>query len=458
MKQEKRKIRDLWIAIAVMLLSMIPTNAFGAEFKSMMNITEQTAVSLYKYDLVALMKKTPNKTGTWVKTSKGYRFKLTTNQYLKNGWARIGGRIYCFDENGYRRVGFYTYRNRKYYFKSNGQLAVNYWLTNGLRKCYLKPDGTLTIGWLQYGGKYYYFSERGLMVRGWRLINGQLYYFRQDGTRVSGWEYITDSSDQQTYRHYFNSEGMPVTGWAIIDGKQYYLSERGRVTVGWKQVRDEYWYYFEEDGSGANGWKNISGSWYYFTQGIMVVNQWKDGYYLGSDGKRQTGDYDDAIYIFCGDSRTVLMGQAINNPADAYVAKSKQGYLWFRSTGFGELQNYLTKNPKAKVILNFGVNDLVNCSKYISFYQELFQMYPMARFYIVSVNPVDDENYPYLIDHGKSTEEIEAFNRQMKAAFPTRYIDTYTYLQQNGFETEDGVHYSTKTYQDIYNYIKQKTK
>ena len=152
------------------------------------------------------------------------------------------------------------------------------------------------------------------------------------------------------------------------------------------------------------------------------------------------------------------MGQAINDAKDGYVAMSKQGYLWFRSTGIGQLQNYLTQNPKAKVILNFGVNDLVNCSKYISFYQQLFQMYPMARFYVVSVNPVDDEGYPYLIDHGKSTEEIEAFNRQMKAAFPTRYIDTYSHLMTNGFETVDGVHYSDKTYQDIYNYIKNKTK
>lgn len=443
------------VLIGMALLIALPVSSFDSAAKSGLDLISGISVSAYQYNLVDNMRKTPNKTGTWVKSTKGYRFKLKTNQYLKNGWARIGGRIYCFDANGYRRVGFYTYRNRKYYFKSNGQLAVNYWLVNGTRRCYLKPDGTLSIGLLKYGGKYYYFNERGLMVRGWQTIDSKLYYFKEDGTRASGWTMIKDSKDQKTYRHYLTAQGIPLKGWQMIDGKQYYLSDRGKVTTGWKNVRNDYWYYFEEDGAGAKGWRQIDGDWYYFSsEGIMLTNQWVDGYYLGSDGKRtEDSDTDETQYIFCGDSRTVLMSQTINHPEHGYVAKSGNGYLWFRSTGMGELQELLNKNPRANVILNFGVNDVGNCSKYISLYQDLFKMYPMARFYIASVNPVDDINYPEIKERHKSTAEVEAFNKKMKAAFPTRYIDTYSYLKKIGFETIDGVHYSDQTYWDIYNYI-----
>ena len=458
MKWWKKTVFAAFIGLCLTLIMSV-SGQLG-EVKAAISVEDAMGGSAYQYNLVEIMRKTPNKTGTWEQNSNGYRFRLSSNQYLKDGWARIGGRIYCFDENGYRRTGFYTYRGRKYYLKSNGQLAVNYWLTNGLRKCYLKPDGTLTIGFLKYNGKYYYFSERGLMVRGWRLIDGDLYYFKDDGTRASGWEMIKDSSDQQTYRHYLSSEGIPLTGWQMIDGKQYYLSDRGRVTVGWKNVREDYWYYFEEDGAGAVGWKKIDGSWYCFSnEGIMLTSQWVDGYYLGSDGKRQEDTQgQERTYVFCGDSRTVLMSQTINKPEHEYIAKSGQGYLWFRSTGMGLLQEYLNEHPKSNVVLNLGVNDVVNCSKYITLYRELFKMYPSTRFYIMSVNPVDDVNYPDIVNRHKSTEEVEAFNRKMKETFPIRYIDTYSYLQTVGFETLDGVHYTDQTYWDIYHYAMEKMK
>lgn len=450
------KKTGLMICLCTALSFMAPDSSICAE--AALNIEDVRQASAYQYDLVSNMRKTPNQVGTWVKSSKGYRFKLKTNQYLKNGWARIEGRIYCFDANGYRRVGFYTYRNRKYYFKSNGQLAVNYWLRNGDRTCYLKPDGTLAVGMLRYGGNYYYFNERGLMVRGWTQIDDKMYYFREDGTRASGWEMIKDPSDGKTYRHYFSAAGTPVRGWKMIDGKQYHLTETGRVTVGWEKVHNNYWCYFEEDGSGAIGWKEIEGSWYCFSnEGIMLVNQWVDGYYLGSDGRR-VEDTEERTYIFCGDSRTVLMSRVINNPDHLYVARSGCGYFWFRSTGMGDLQKYLEKNPKAKIILNLGVNDVGNCEKYINLYKDLFKMYPMAKIYIMSVNPVDDINYPEIIERHKSTAEVEAFNKKMKAAFPTRYIDAYSYLKQIGFGTIDGVHYTDQTYRDIYQYVLSQTK
>ena len=79
--------------------------------------------------------------------------------------------------------------------------------------------------------------------------------------------------------------------------------------------------------------------------------------------------------------------------------------------------------------------------------------YPQARFYIMSVNPVEDDKYPVLVQHKKEHKTGKIFNSRMKAAFPYRYIDAYNYLTTSGFETLDGCHYTDVTYLKIYQYV-----
>ena len=48
---------------------------------------------------------------------------------------------------------------------------------------------------------------------------------------------------------------------------------------------------------------------------------------------------------------------------------------------------------------------------------------------------------------------IKKFNKKMKAAVPNHYINTFSYLTKKGFESNDGLHYLTATYKDLYNYV-----
>ena len=226
------------------------------------------------------------------------------------------------------------------------------------------------------------------------------------------------------------------------------------MATGWRYFTQKT-YYFNQDGSAAAGWKKINGTWYYFSsKGIMATNCWVDGNYLGQDGKRtNSGSEEESRYkIFCGDSRTQQLKNAVASSENGYVAKYGQGYTWFVNEGLPELKKLLAVHPQADVILNFGVNDLWNISRYIQLYQELMSTYPEARFYVMSVNPVEDDKYPVLVQHKKTTKLVKIFNSRMKAAFPYRYIDTYSYLETSGYETLDGCHYTDMTYLKIYHY------
>ena len=42
---------------------------------------------------------------------------------------------------------------------------------------------------------------------------------------------------------------------------------------------------------------------------------------------------------------------------------------------------------------------------------------------------------------------------KLKEEFGSRYIDSASYLKTEGFETVDGLHFSTNTYLEIHDYV-----
>lgn len=156
-------------------------------------------------------------------------------------------------------------------------------------------------------------------------------------------------------------------------------------------------------------------------------------------------------FIFVGDSRTVGMHNALlkNGVEDAcsFIAKSGEGFYWLYHDGIVELEEALREDPYATVIFNLGVNDLKEADQYISFYQELFSVYHDPSFYIMSVNPVNDEKCS-----GASNAEIKAFNEKMQEEFPDKYLNCYDYLLEHDFGTVDGLHYTDTTYRMIHHY------
>lgn len=151
-----------------------------------------------------------------------------------------------------------------------------------------------------------------------------------------------------------------------------------------------------------------------------------------------TPPYDKWYWI--GDSRTVGLSNyfPINN-----LAKVNCGLCDYKDNAdtIYSLKGY-------NIIINLGVNDLCNIQDYIDTYNNMPEDFISNNTIIImSVNPCDG-SYSYL------NSAIENFNEQLSENLDNRYyfIDTYSYLTANGFSTVDGLHYTQKTYTDIYHY------
>lgn len=73
---------------------------------------------------------------------------------------------------------------------------------------------------------------------------------------------------------------------------------------------------------------------------------------------------------------------------------------------------------------------------------------------LLSVNPLDKEKCDkYGYDYDGVMSGIEVFNDKLSET-EYMYIDTYSYLMNNGFSTVDGLHYTDDTYRLIYNYVR----
>ncbi len=154
--------------------------------------------------------------------------------------------------------------------------------------------------------------------------------------------------------------------------------------------------------------------------------------------------------IFIGDSRTVGMKQSVGSNQDIWSCKSSMGLNWMKSTGVPNIDKQVTTGTAVVVLM--GVNDLYQINNYITYMNSLADGVSKrgGQLYFVSVNPTS-KSKDYL------NEDIDNFNAKMRQGMSNkiRYIDTNSYLKNIGFSSGDGLHYSTKTYKDIYNYIKK---
>lgn len=187
--------------------------------------------------------------------------------------------------------------------------------------------------------------------------------------------------------------------------------------------------------------------------------------------------------IFVGDSRTNRMQRTLQNLNSGYyesnllrdidfVYEEGKGLEWLKSQGMNSIlsiaeENYSVLKPTA-VIFNLGVNDPGNMYDYISYYQEIAESLQKknCKLFFMSVNPVNSKTIEYLGKNAIRKEEvIRKFNSVVCSALGStfEYIDTYSYLMENGYGTnisgtgvdlpdDDGLHYTTKTYKRIFKY------
>lgn len=183
--------------------------------------------------------------------------------------------------------------------------------------------------------------------------------------------------------------------------------------------------------------------------------------------------------IMVGDSRTVRMRQALaaqncgaNMNGVRFVSASGQGLKWFKDEGYRHLINQIkhirvSSSKPVAVVFNLGVNDLYRISDYVAYMNELApELEKMnCKLYYMSVNPI---NGVMIEKTGRLSLRKEAdvreFNDRIKTGLDDyTYIDSYSWLMQNGFGTsngvngkdsseDDGLHYTVKTYKRIYDY------
>ncbi len=156
-------------------------------------------------------------------------------------------------------------------------------------------------------------------------------------------------------------------------------------------------------------------------------------------------------YIVVGDSRTVglsnTIGEDILKSRNIFIAaKVGQGLNWYEKEGVSLIKKIQENNhfDRWVIIFNLGVNDLYHINEYKDTLLNLQEDYDVIT---VSVNPVIDEKISSV-----SNSDIEDFNKQIQTV-SNRYIDTYSYLQKNGFSSSDGLHYNNATYETIFDII-----
>ncbi len=167
--------------------------------------------------------------------------------------------------------------------------------------------------------------------------------------------------------------------------------------------------------------------------------------------------------IWVGDSRTLGLRDALHKTEradnDIFVGKVGEGVHWFQEEGISEMDEAIRANPDLPVVMNLGVNDPQLVDEYIETYWEVIKAYPDTSFYILSVNPLDEE---FLLEDGLVEDavfedinslNVARMNVRLKEEFASRYIDSASYLKSDGFDTVDGLHFSTETYLKIHDFV-----
>ncbi len=157
-------------------------------------------------------------------------------------------------------------------------------------------------------------------------------------------------------------------------------------------------------------------------------------------------------FIFVGDSRYVGMSMYAEDE-DVFIAKNGMAYSYLKEQ-IPTIKKRATRT--SAVIIGLGVNDAKYCDPqdYIDTVNKLAEDLPCTVCYML-VNPVDEEKERA---HGYSVtnRHINTFNNALKKGLSDDVIiiDTNSYLKEEGFKTEDGLHYDNNTYKLIYDYIK----
>ena len=181
--------------------------------------------------------------------------------------------------------------------------------------------------------------------------------------------------------------------------------------------------------------------------------------------------------IFVGDSRTAGIQATLNKQMSSsvtngvsFVANPGKGLSWFRDTGYAQLIEEIDKTEGSKpiaVIFNLGVNDLGNAGNYVSYMTNIASTLKSknCKLFYMSVNPINSTMITKAGRGARTEAQVREFNSKIRSGLSLdyKYIDMYSVLMKKGYGTnasyngtdadsDDGLHYTTKTFKRIYYY------
>ena len=175
----------------------------------------------------------------------------------------------------------------------------------------------------------------------------------------------------------------------------------------------------------------------------------------------------EGLRVWIGDSRMTGVRLYVNydRENDRFIDKEGEGFIWFRDSAVPQLKALLAEENVSAVYIWMGVNDCASTYRYApatkaadysAVINELTDTYPNVRFFFCSVGPSDGEKY-FAIEISRLNEEVDRFNAEMAEMCRAAYIACGEYLQQTGFSTQDGIHYTLSTYQRWYDYVRSQS-
>lgn len=148
---------------------------------------------------------------------------------------------------------------------------------------------------------------------------------------------------------------------------------------------------------------------------------------------------------FTGDSRFVGMQNSVDYNDNIFFSKIGMGYNYFLTQ-----EENIKSSDSDILIVGFGVNDLYNVNLYIDY---LNSHLLKKEVIFLTVNPVD-ENLEQKNGFTIKNSDIDKFNKIIKEkAMNYKVLDTNAYLKEVGFDTIDGLHYTSETYNMIYDFV-----
>lgn len=389
----------------------------------------------------------------------------------------------------YKNVTWVPQGNKSYYFNHDTGKPVTGWAKINGKIYYLNKNGSVKKGWLKDSGNAYYFmpNKKGAMAQGlYQGSNGKKYYFDNKTGAAKTGAFTVQKSGKKIQYYADKGNYQLLTGkWTKVNQTWYYFSKNGAGYNRWFQVGERRYFCHPSKGK-LQGWQNLYGQWYYFSSGSYVLtSQWiqngNELWFVNELGEvekkinNSTGSYQEYDKIvMVGDSRFhhTYRKYGITAPNTIFVSKPGEGYDWLVQDAYNKIVNAVKGSSKAAIVVNMGVNDLTNTSKYLNFMNK--KMLQMAQqnncdLYYMSVNPVNERVFPAnsIRKEYKKMSSVLNFNKKMKAGLnpAISYIDTCSYLRNrftyDEMTVSDGVHYTRAISQIIFDrcqmYLKTKS-